>query len=143
VSWLVDERLRVAENRDVLAFLERSQPSAHSDVASELDLGCRGLPGVRLYCPDPSRYAWVGALDREQRIFGLAYGMRELALRVGTGQADAAVASGGELVPELGPGWVGFDAFVVDEPQVQTRARIRDWCRVALTAGQTPARAEP
>jgi hypothetical protein len=139
VTWLIDERLRVAQNRAVLAFLDQAQPSAHSDVASELDLGCRGLPGVSLYCPDPMRYAWVAALDREQCIFGLAYGMRELALRVGAGRVDAAVASGAERAPELGPGWVGFDPFAADEPQAQTRARIRDWCRIALAAGQSSA----
>lgn len=96
MTWAVPAGLRIPWNADALAFLERTRPSAHSDVASELSYAARGLPGVRAFCPAPAGYAWVALHTPEGRVFGLAYGMRALVLRLGPHDAVAALRDRGE-----------------------------------------------
>jgi hypothetical protein len=36
MAWDLDDRFRTPENRAILAFIERANPSAHDDVASIL-----------------------------------------------------------------------------------------------------------
>jgi hypothetical protein len=134
MTWAIPASLRIPENADVLAYLERTRPSAHSDVASELSLAARGLPAAREFCPDPAAYAWVVLHTPGGRIFGLASGMRELALRLGGHEAVAALRERGERAEEVGPGWIAFDPFVADERTEITRARLRRYCRAAFEA---------
>ena len=54
-GWSIDERLDTAANADVLRYLRRESPSAHSDVAEALGRAAAGLSRVRSYCPDPER----------------------------------------------------------------------------------------
>ena len=147
MTWAIPAALRIPWNADVMAFLERARPSAHSDVASELSLAARGLPGVRAFCPAPAGYAWVALHTPEGRVFGLAYGMKALALRLGPHDAVAALRDRGERAEEIGPGWIVFDPFLPDERSDATRARLARFCRAAFDAasesGPAAARAAP
>jgi hypothetical protein len=131
MTWVFDESLRTPKNEEVVAFLERAQPSAHSDAASELGLACGSLKGVRLYCPDAAGYAYVAAVDARGRIFALAIGQRVIALRLGPPSRFAAAAEGGRGMDEIGNAWACFDAFPPDEPLAAARMRIQKWCRIA------------
>ena len=132
MTWGVPAALRVPWNDAVLAYLGREAPSAHSDVASELSLAAAGIPGARAYCPDPARYAWVLLYTPEGRVFGLAAGMDLVAFRLGPHEAVAALREGAERAERIGPGWIGFRAFVAAEPTAETRARLARWCRAAF-----------
>jgi hypothetical protein len=139
VTWPVPAALRIPWNADVLAFLERARPSAHSDVASELARAACGLPGARAFCPAPAGYAWVALHTPEGRVFGLAYGMKALALRLGPHDAVAALRDRGERAEEIGPGWIVFDPFLTDERSDATRARLARFCRAAFDEASGPA----
>jgi hypothetical protein len=130
------DRLRIPENARVVRFLERQAPSAHSDVADELERAVRGLRGAGTWCPDAPAYAWVAAHTRAGRIFALAYGQSALAVRLAPDDERAALADRGAS-DAIGPGWVRFDPFHADEPTATTRERLRRWCAAALrTAGE-------
>jgi len=131
MGWPLDERFRVAENESVLRFIDRIDPSAHSDVATELLDAAEGLPEVQHYCPDLSLYAYVVIHTRTNKIFGLAYGMNGLALRVGRKAVVQAVADGGRAEREIDEEWISLDPFRVDEPTIATKARLRRWCEIA------------
>jgi hypothetical protein len=131
VRWLLPERFRIEFNADVVRFLAASEPSAHSDVASELDLAVGGLPGAKTYCPNVASYAWVAACARGTRIFAVAYGMSALALRVGAIGREDALAEGAE--PDIGPDWVRFRPFQPDEPLAITRERMRRFASIAFS----------
>jgi hypothetical protein len=126
--WALDPQFRIPVNRSVVEFIERANPSAHSDVASALIDAAKGLRDVRHYCPDSARYAYVVLHTGDHVIFGLAYGMNALALRVGADDVERGVADRGWADAELGEGWVRFDPFAVDEPTKVTRDRLRRWC---------------
>ena len=54
---LTDPRFQIADNADVIEFIRRVNPFAHSDVGSMLfDLG-KEIPGAHAYCPVPSVYS--------------------------------------------------------------------------------------
>ncbi len=128
MRWTLPDRLSIPRNESVARFLDRAQPSAHSDVATELTLAADGLPGAAAYCPDPQRYAYLVLHDERGTIFGLAYGMRGLALRIGADALDEASREGAEAEAEIGRGWAVFDPFRVDERTEITRARLKRWC---------------
>jgi hypothetical protein len=129
MSWNIDERFRIPANKEILAFLERTHPSAHSDIASALLASAKGLGGVRNYCPDIHAYAWMALHTTDQRIFALALGMNTLAFRLPPDVSQEAIRSGGEAAPEIGNGWVRF--------QFGWNADLSRWCKTALEyAGQ-------
>ena len=132
MKWTVPSELRLEANADVVAFLDATAPSAHSDVASALESAIRGLPGTTTVCPDPSRYAWVLAHTTAARIYALAYGQSALCARVGETRMAEALADHGVEATEIGRGWVRFDPFVADEPSSVTRSRLHRWCTVAF-----------
>lgn len=131
--------LGIPANAEVLAWLRREDPSAHSDVASELLDAARGLGPVRSFCPDPAGYKWVALADERNRIFALAFGMSAVAFRVGAEGEERALAEGAVEAPELGEGWVRFTAYRPEERREEGRARLRRWCRAAReAAGRAP-----
>jgi hypothetical protein len=136
MPWVLDARFRTAANRDVLAFLEREQPSAHSDVASALTESARQLSDVAWYCPDVHRYAYVVLHTREQTIFGLAFGMATLAYRLPARVIQEAAADGGTITPGMGEGWVCFKPW-------GSSADLRRWCKTAHDHAVAPLAARP
>jgi hypothetical protein len=134
MSWPVDEGLKSEANREVVEYLMRASPSAHSDVASELEQACAAVEGVRTWCPDAAHYAYVLAVDSRDHIIGLAAGMGDVVFRVGRDQRSAALSEGGREYPGLGEDWVCFDPFPVDESLEALRKRLGTWCAIASRA---------
>jgi len=141
LPWALDNRLDTAVNRDVIAYLRRAQPSAHSDVAARLIDAIAGLSGAYWSCPDVQAYAYVAVCTPQHGIFGLAHGLSGLALRLARGEHARAIAEGARPLPEIGEDWLavpdgqGFD--------------LRVWCRLAaghlgrLAQGQPRAAVPP
>jgi len=131
MAWKIPADWRTPENNAVVAYLEQASPSAHSDVADELCRAAAGLADVRTHCPASGHYAFVVLIDRDDRIFGLARGMRGLAFRLPEDALDEARADGGADCPDLGEGWMAFEPFDANEPTDRLRARLARWCAVA------------
>ena len=111
-------------------FVERSTPSAHSDLAAEV------MKAARSECTDalalsPSfvqlRYVMLVA---RRRVFALAFGMHELALRLDESGGDEAVAAGATPAAEIGPEWVIFRLFYDLHPGPD----LNRWIRRAFDA---------
>jgi hypothetical protein len=133
MPWALDARFRTAVNESIVAFIERRQPSAHSDVASALTESARHLSDVSWYCPDLPRYAYVVLHTPDYTIFGIAFGMDAVAYRLPSGVIEEGVAAGGTLEPAMGDGWVRFKPWggPVD---------LRRWCKIAHDHSVGPAR---
>lgn len=132
MTWSLDPRLEIPENRDVLAFIRGHDPSAHSDVADALVTAAVDLPGVRSYCPDAHAYAYVALHTTAWRVFGLAFGQTGLVFRLPENVHGDAFADRGTLDADIGREWVAFQPFPVDERTQVTRARLRRWCKTAF-----------
>ncbi len=130
-AWEIDERFCTDANADVLGFLCRTNPSAHSDVADELTRAGARAGGIRSYCPDPSRYAFVALHGEDLTIIGLAFGSSGLALRLPGNRLAEALREGGAEAADLGPGWVRFAPWTDRETLAQSRDRLARWCAVA------------
>jgi hypothetical protein len=103
---LTDARFSIPDNADVLEFIRRANPSAHSDVGSILfDLRKR-ISGAQAYCPSVSSFAYVVLHTASNRIFAIAFGQRGLAFRVDAPGYEEAVATGGTPASEIGSDWV-------------------------------------
>lgn len=131
MPWALDDRFRTAENRAIIAFIERANPSAHDNVASVLAEAAKGLSGVRRYCPDLHRYAYVVVHTQNHRIFGIAFGMNALAYRIPKEIIPEAIAEDGEIYSEIGEEWVLFHPWPADEPAEASFARLKRWCKTA------------
>lgn len=125
------ERFRTPANASVVAYLDAHEPSAHSDLVHELETALEHVDGCVLHCPDHSRYAYVAGCDASDRIFALALGMQAIWLCLPEPQLDAALQDGAERSPEVGAGWVCFEAFIGD--MTRSRARLARWAAVAAS----------
>jgi len=123
MSWTLDPRFERPENAELLAYLRRQQPSAHSDVASVLADSARALPDVISWCPDPQAYAFVALATRERRVFALARGMRSLVFALPAADHAEALAQGGRPCPEIGREWIEWQAFPATD--------FARWCKRA------------
>jgi hypothetical protein len=130
-AWVIDQRFCTDVNAVVLSFLQQGKVSAHSDVADELTRAGAGLPRVRLYCPDPARYAFVALHLDDLTFVGLAFGQSGLAFRLPQHRVQEALGDGGALAVELGPTWVRFAPWTDHETLAQSRQRLARWCAVA------------
>ena len=111
MSWTLDPSFDRPENAELLAYLRRESPSAHSDIASVLTDAARALPDTRSWCPDPAAYAFVALATRDRRIFALARGMRSLVFALPAEAHATAIAQGGRPCPEIGSNWIEWSAF--------------------------------
>jgi hypothetical protein len=126
----LDERFVTAGNADVLAFIARANPSAHSDVASVLCASANGLSGVAWYCPDKHAYAYVALHTRDSRIFAIACGMDGLAYRLPSGMIPVALEQGACRCPEIGADWVWLPPWQAGTPGA-SGPDLRYWCKTA------------
>ncbi len=126
----IDPRFDTPANADVLRYLRRELPSAHSDLSEELTRSVAGLSDVETYCPTQWSYAFVVLHGPDQTIFGLAAGMSALAYRLAPARLPAALEDGAWPAPELGRDWVRFEPWT-DEPLAESRRRLARWCRAA------------
>lgn len=93
-------------------WLERTQPSAHSDVGSALLDAARATLGDGFTAWSPSwaqcRYVIVCA---HGRALALAHGMQTVAVGVADVQRAVAMAHGAAARDDLGSGWAGFELW--------------------------------
>lgn len=128
-AWVIDDGFRTPANAEFFPYL--GNISAHSDVAEELTRAGATVSGVRSYCPDPARYAFVALHLDDFTIIGLAFGQSGLAYRVPEERVQEAIRDGGAVAVELGPAWVRFEPWSNHETLAQSRERLARWCAVA------------
>jgi hypothetical protein len=128
-AWVIRDKFRTPPNAEILRHLRNT--SAHSDVAEELTRAGATVSGVRSYCPDPARYAFVVLHLDDFTIIGLAFGQSGPAFRVPEERVQEGVRDGGALAVELGPMWVRFEPWSNHETLAQSRERLARWCAVA------------
>jgi hypothetical protein len=85
LAWLIDlteRRFKIPVNADVIDYIERANPFAHSDLGQKLiDLN-RGLSGANVYCPNFKVCAHVLLHDAANVIFAFAADRRDLSFRL-------------------------------------------------------------
>jgi hypothetical protein len=134
---LTDPRFSIPENGDVLEFIRRTNPFAHTDVGGLL-FDLRGeLAGARAYCPAPASCAYVVLHTAADRIFAIAFGQRGLAFRIGGGARAEALADGAAPAPEIGPDWIRLDPWD-SERRNDGGARIRRLAGAAFDQACNP-----
>ena len=133
----IDDRFDLPENRAVVDFIRRTNPSAHDDVLSSLIRSAVGL-GAKWYLPDPYGHSYAVLHTETNRIYAVAFGVSGLAYRLPRNLVPQAVADGGEVCAEIGEGWVRFEPWRVGEPAVVTDARLKRWCKAALYYAVSP-----
>ena len=136
---VTDARFFVTPNDDVIAFVRRANPFAHSDVGSLLIALGKELPGVHAYCPSYKSCAYVVLHTDADRIFAIAFGQRGLAFRLAAPALAEAIADGGTPAPEIGPDWVRFEPWDATA-KPDARERLRRWCRHAFADATAAAR---
>ena len=123
---VTDARFSIPENADVLAFIRRKNPFAHSDVGSLLFDLARDAEDVSAYCPAPRSMAYVVLHTPAHLIVAIAFDMRGLAFRLAALDRAAAIAEGASPAPDIGDAWVRVDPFDPDRrdmPQWLVRLR--------------------
>jgi len=137
-KWLIDmtdAHFLIAANEDVIGFIRRVNPFAHSDVGSLLlDLG-KKITGAHAYSPSYRQYAYVVLHTDASRIFAIAYGQRGLAFRLAPLSYSAALADDGTAAGDIGPDWVAFDPWNPHVSATALRARLERWSLQAFTDG--------
>ena len=140
MRWpIVPNTLRVPENDSLLYYLDREQPSAHSDLVDELVRGLEGQRGFHLFCPAPTQFSYCLAHTEKGIVFALATGMRAISVRVPPELVAEARSDGGLQHAGLADIWLQFEAFSSDTAAL--RARLRKWLVLALerASQQRPA----
>lgn len=139
----IDVRFDLPENRAVVDFIRRTNPSAHDDVLSSLIRSAASL-GATWYLPDPYGHSYAVLHTETSRIFAIVFGMRGLAYRLPRNLVAQAVADGGEVCSEIGEGWVRFEPWSAGEAIPVSDARLKRWCKAALYYALSPrARRRP
>ena len=129
---VTDPRFFIAANGDVIDFIRRTNPFAHSDVGIRLlELG-KELPGSHAYCPSYGSCAYVVLYNDANQIFGIAYGQQGLALRLAPPSYAAALEDGGAPAPNSGADWLSFAAYDM-RGATGTLERLRRWSAQALS----------
>lgn len=124
---LTDARFAIEDNAEVMEFIRRVNPFAHSDVGGVLfELGKETI-GAHAYCPVPSVYSYVVLHTAADRIFAIAFGMSGLAFKLADENDEAARLDGGTPAPELGAGWMRFEPWGRG-PRSVTHERLLRWC---------------
>lgn len=127
---VTDARFKTSQNADVIEFIRVKNPFAHSDVGSIAFELAKSIPGAHAYCPSVRSMAYVAVHDDADRIFAIAFDMRGFGLRLAPASVDAAVAEGALRAPHIGPDWVTFDPWDVNDKTRQ--AKIRAWTERAI-----------
>ena len=133
--WLIDmtdPRFLVAGNDEVIEFIRRVNPFAHSDVGSLLlDLG-KKIAGTHAYSPSYKQCAYVVLHSEASRIFAIAYGQRGLAFRLSPRAYATALTDDGSPADEIGHDWVKFDPWNPNVPTAARQARLERWTAQAF-----------
>ena len=133
---LTDPRFFTPENADVLAFIRRVNPFAHSDLGTIVFECARRIDDAQAYCPSPSSCAYVVLHTPSHRIVAIAYDQRGLAIRLGAPARAEAIAAGHKLLPAIGADWVAIDPWPAGRARGEPSAC--DWMARAYAAAIVP-----
>jgi hypothetical protein len=124
MSWDLDDHFKTQENKEILAFIQDKNPSAHSDIADLLIRSAEDLSDVRCYCPNKWQYAYMVLHTDKHLIFGIAFGMSSIGYRLPADRIPEAIAAGGvPCCPSVGEGWVVWEEA--------WSTNLKPWCRAA------------
>lgn len=127
---VTDPRFMTPENADVIEFIRRKNPFAHSDVGSILFEYAKQIPGAHAYCPSPRSLAYVVLHDDNDRIFAIVFSQQGFGIRLAPAMIDAAVADGAMRAPEIGSDWVTFNQWDVNDKS--RKQKLRAWTERAI-----------
>ena len=128
-----DGLLNRSENREMIAFLKRYQPSAHADIVDLLIKSTEGLSDIHFYCPDTDNHAYYIAHTSEGVMFAAAIGMSGLMYRLPEQVIKDVLVKGGEIITELGEHWVSIDPFWPEENREKFSIKnLQGWCKLAF-----------
>ena len=134
VTFPIPDDLRTPANAAIVRHLAQASPSAHSDVADELQRALQGAPRTTFVCPDPAAYAWLAAATPARVVFAVACGSSSILVRLPPDRADEARGDGLAARAEVGSGWYELDPFRGGTTLAEARERSRRWCAVARAA---------
>lgn len=135
---LTDDAFKIPPNAAVMEYVRRENPFAHSNVGARLVRLGRGTAGAQHYCPDFHSCAYVALHTEAKVIFAIAFGMRQIALRLPPSARAEAVAEGAVACPAIGDEWLSFDAFRAAGSPTAAAARLEHWSEVACRAAAEP-----
>jgi hypothetical protein len=138
---LTDERFKIPPNRDVIQYIRRENPFAHSDVGGLLIALGRRVPGAQHYCPSLSSLAYVVLHTPANLIFAIATGMHKIDFRLPFELVTEAIESGEAEHSAIGhPGsgsaWLSCRPFPKGEPKALIETRLKRWCEAAYQCAQ-------
>ena len=139
---LTDERFKIPPNRAVIEYITRHNPSAHSDIGSELIRLARLIPGAQYYCPSYSSLAYVVLHTEANLIFAIAIGMLKIDFRLPAALVREAIAAGEGEQSEIGVDWLSVRPFPRGELRAVVEARLTRLCESASQYAQTLAAAD-
>ena len=128
---LTDARFQTPQNADVIEFIRRANPFAHSDVGSVAFEFAKAIPGAHAYAPAARSYSYVALHDGRDRIFAIAYGQKYFGLRLATSLIDEAGLDGAVRAPEIGSVWVTFVPW--DAKDKSRMQKVRAWTERAIS----------
>jgi hypothetical protein len=128
---VTDERFKIPANRDVIEFIRRENPFAHSDIGDALIRLGKVVPGARYYCPNYSSLAYVVLHNRASVIFAIAIGMHKIDFRLPLALVGSAMASGEGEHSAVGADWLSVQPFPRCEPRTQVDATLSRCCEAA------------
>jgi hypothetical protein len=135
---LTDDRFKIPANDAVIEFIRRVNPFAHTDVGIKLiELG-EATAGAQIYCPSYRSCAYVVLHTEAQVIFAIAFGQRQLVLRLPPDVLAAGAGQGGKVHAEIGPDWLGVDAFRSGASDATLLQWAEAACRAATGRGRRP-----
>ncbi len=120
--------------QDVLGYLARTSPSCHSDTGEALLRAAEPCGDCIAFSPSFAGFRYVALLTR-RRIFALGLGQFSVCFRLPGSLHAAALQAGAAAAPEIGRGWVRFDLFQPDRPEVDLPSWTLRAC--AATRGQS------
>jgi hypothetical protein len=134
LAWLIDltdERFKSPVNADIIGYIQRANPFAHSDLGQKLIDLHRELQGASVYCPDFKVCAYVVLHNAANVIFAFAADMRDLSFRLPAAFHDEALASGHGRTSRIGGEWLDVAAFPPGGQTALAEARLSHYCLTA------------
>jgi hypothetical protein len=135
MTWLIDltdERFKIPVNRDVIEYIRRENPFAHSDIGAKLIELSKRLPGSNYYCPSFRSCAYVALHTEANAIFAIALGMLKIAYRLPSNMVTEAIANGIGEPSDIGNEWLDVDPLRGSVSAEITNARVFRLCEAAF-----------
>ncbi|HEY4306473.1 MAG TPA: hypothetical protein VGM82_18505 [Gemmatimonadaceae bacterium] len=126
---LTDRRFFTPANAEVIEFIRRVNPFAHSDIGTVLFDCAREIPGAQAYCPSVASYAYVVVHTPVSGIVAIAYDRRRLAIRLSAASHADAIAAGNVETSAIGPEWIEINPWTL--PRGSGQRSASDWVRQA------------